>query len=113
MVQQTRMDFDSLMRDLTMIGFGALLMWTLTSLVGVVSGSFGIDGQAALRFLLAVLVLVFARRTYWEIREWHWRKLPPDDRYGFASPLWDDEPMTWDEAREILASVAEPPYDGR
>jgi hypothetical protein len=30
---------------------------------------------------------VFARRTYWELQEWHWRRLPPDERYGFASPI--------------------------
>jgi len=34
-----------------------------------------------------VLILVFARRTYWEVREWRWGKLPPDERFGFANPL--------------------------
>ena len=32
-------------------------------------------------------ILVFARRTYWEVREWRWRRLPPDERFGFANPL--------------------------
>jgi hypothetical protein len=36
---------------------------------------------------LAVLILVFARRTYWEVREWRWGKLPPDERFGFSNPL--------------------------
>jgi hypothetical protein len=48
-----------------------------------------ISPSATLRFLLAVLVLVFARRTYWEVQEWRWRRLPPDERFGFASPIWE------------------------
>ena len=34
-------------------------------------------------------MLVFARRTYWEVQEWRWRRLPPDERFGFASPIWE------------------------
>jgi hypothetical protein len=34
-------------------------------------------------------VLVFARRTYWEVQEWRWRRLPPDERFGFADPIWE------------------------
>ncbi len=33
------------------------------------------------------MILVFARRTYWEVREWRWGKLPPDERFGFSNPL--------------------------
>jgi hypothetical protein len=47
-----------------------------------------VSPQPTLRFLLAILVLVFARRTYWELREWRWRRLPPDERFGFSNPLW-------------------------
>jgi hypothetical protein len=86
---QHRLDFDELMRELTMVGFFALAMWTLTGAVGIVSGYLTISPSPTLRFLLAVLVLVFARRTYWELREWRCRKLPPDERYGFANPLWE------------------------
>ena len=53
------------------------------------AGILTVSPQATLRFLLAVLILVFARRTYWEIREWRWRKLPPDQRFGFGNPLED------------------------
>ena len=84
-----RIDFDELMRILMIVGFGALATWAMTAAVGVMSGFTYISGSATLRFLLAVLILVFSRRTYWEIREWHWRKLNPDDRSGFASPLWE------------------------
>jgi hypothetical protein len=82
-----RLDFDTLLRDLMHVGFGMLLAWSLTGVVGVVSERFTIDPRAALRFLLAILVVVFARRTYWEIREWRWRHVPPEDRYGFINPL--------------------------
>ena len=86
---RTRLDLDDLMRQLMLVGFGMLLAWSMTGVVGMISGSFTIEPNAALRFLLAILVVVFARRTYWEFREWHWRRTTPDDRSGFASPLWE------------------------
>jgi hypothetical protein len=89
MAATLRIDFDQLMRELTFVGFFALATWTLTGTIGISSGYLTISPSATLRFLLAVLILVFARRTYWEVREWRWRKLPPDERYGFASPLWE------------------------
>ncbi|HEY7762412.1 MAG TPA: hypothetical protein VIC52_05295 [Actinomycetota bacterium] len=92
-------DFDGLMRILTVTGFVALTTWVAASAVGVISGYVAVSPPATLRFLLAVLILVFSRRTYWELREWRWSKLPPDERFGFASPLWgqdrgsDDAPV--------------------
>jgi hypothetical protein len=82
-----RIDFDELMRLLTVTGFVALATWVAASSVGVISGYVAVSPPATLRFLLAVLVLVFARRTYWEVREWRWGKLPPDERFGFTNPL--------------------------
>jgi hypothetical protein len=82
-----RVDFDELMRALTVIGFVALAAWIATSGLGLIAGYIAVSPPATLRFLLAVLVLVFARRTYWEIREWRWGKLPPDERFGFTNPL--------------------------
>ena len=87
MSTRTRIDFDELMRHLMVVGFAALTAWTIVSTTGVALGMLQISGQATLRFLLAVLVVVFARRTYWEINEWRWNRLPPDERYGFESPL--------------------------
>ena len=84
---RTRIDFDELMRMLTVVGFVALATWALTSMVGVMSGLTQISTPATLRFLLAVLVLVFSRRTYWEFCEWRWKKLPADERSGFMLPL--------------------------
>ena len=80
-------DFDELMRVLTVTGFVALATWVTASSVGVISGYVAVSPPATLRFLLAVLILVFARRTYWELREWRWGKLPPDERFGFSNPL--------------------------
>ena len=80
-------DFDGLMRVLTVVGFVALAAWLMASGVGVLSGYVSVSPTATLRFLLAVLIVVFARRTYWEVREWRWGKLPPDERYGFSNPL--------------------------
>ena len=87
--RRTLIDFDGLMRRLMGLGFIALAAWVAAGAFGLVGGYVVISPSATLRFLLAVLVLVFARRTYWGIREWRWRKLPADERYGFSSPLWE------------------------
>lgn len=108
---RTRVDFDDLMRQLMFVGFGALLAWSLTGAVGMISGSFSIEPNAALRFLLAVLVVVFARRTYWELREWHWRRRSPDDRSGFASPLWETPRMSTEHPEPSPAVVTGSPQD--
>jgi hypothetical protein len=89
MSERAQVDFDALMRHLMVVGFAALAAWTLVSTAGLALGIVRISPLATLRFLLAVLVLVFSRRTYWELREWRWRRLPPDERYGFASPIWE------------------------
>lgn len=86
---RTEVDFDGLMRHVTVVGFAALTAWTVVSATGLILGILQISPHATLRFLLAVLITVFARRTYWELREWHWRRLPADERYGFASPIWE------------------------
>lgn len=82
-----RFDLDEVMRMTAVVGFVALATWVLTSSVGVLSGILAVSPPATLRFLLAVLIVVFARRTYWEFREWRWGKLPPDERFGFSNPL--------------------------
>ena len=89
MSAKAQVDFDGLMRHLMVVGFGALTAWTAASTIGMVLGVLQISPSATLRFLLAVLVLVFARRTYWEVQEWRWRRLPPDERFGFANPIWE------------------------
>ena len=89
MSTRARVDFDGMMRHLMVVGFVALTAWVTASATGVALGVLQIAPSATLRFLLAVLVLVFARRTYWEVQEWRWRRLPPDERFGFASPIWE------------------------
>lgn len=81
-----RSDLDEVMRLSAVVGFVALTTWTLTSSVGVLSGYLAVSPPATLRFLAAVAVLVFARRAYWGVREWRWRRLPADERFGFSSP---------------------------
>ncbi len=84
---RTRIDFDELMRILMVVGFVALATWVLSATVGIMSGYAHVSPPATLRFLLAVLILVFSRRTYWEICEWRWKKLDADERAGFTNPL--------------------------
>jgi hypothetical protein len=93
-----RIDFDDLMRHIMLLGFLALAGWSLAAIVGFLSRSFQVESRATLRFLLAVLVLVFARRTYWEFAEWRWRRLPDGERFGFASPLVE-HPRSWESRR--------------
>ena len=95
MTTRVRTDLDDLMRHLMVVGFAALTAWTAVSMTGLALGMLSISPRATLRFLLAVMVVVFARRTYWEVRQWRWRRLPPDERFGFASPL--DEHPAWSE----------------
>ena len=89
-----RIDFDELMRLLTVTGFVALATWVAASSIGVISGYVAVSAPATLRFLLAVLILVFARRTYWEVLEWRWGKLPPDERFGFSNPLVEHDRLS-------------------
>ena len=101
-----RFDLDELMRHLMVVGFAALAVWTLVSSAGLALGMVTISPQATLRFLLAVLILVFSRRTYRELREWPWRRLPPDERFGFAGPIWE-------HARATEAATESPhPHEG-
>jgi hypothetical protein len=81
-------DFDGPMRHLMVIGSAGLTAWTIVSATGLLLGVLRISPHGTFRFLLAVLVLV-ARRAYWEVQEWRWRHMPPDERYGFASPIWE------------------------
>lgn len=83
------MEFDGLLRDLVLVGFGGLIGWVLVAGVGSLAGLLQIAPQPTLKFLLAVLVVSFSRRTYWEVREWRWRHTPPEERFGFANPLWE------------------------
>jgi steroid 5-alpha reductase family enzyme len=106
---RTKVDFDGLMRHLTVVGFAALTAWTVVSTTGLALGVVRISPHATLRFLLAVLVVVFSRRTYWEMQEWRWRHLPPDERYGFASPIWEHPRLSeLDKAPTPLEEVEEP-----
>jgi hypothetical protein len=82
-----RVNLDRVLHDLTLIGFGALLTWATTGVVGTVSGYLTIQPHATLRFLLSIIVLVFARHAYWRLRQMRWAA--HDDRLGFASPVWE------------------------
>ena len=109
MSARARVDFDGMMRHLTVVGFAALTAWTVVSTAGVALGIVRIAPQATLRFLLAVLILVFARRTYWEVQEWRWRRLPPDERFGFANPIGEHPRRSELMAELTAAQEAEEP----
>ena len=80
-------DLDHVLHDMTLIGCGALLAWTLTGAVGTVAGYLTIQPQPALRFLLAIMVLVFARHGYWRVRGARWAAHP--EAAGFSVEVWE------------------------
>ena len=106
MSARAKVDFDILMRHLMLVGFAALGAWTFVTSAGIALGLLRVSPQATLRFLLAVLVLVFARRTYWELREWRWKRLPPDERFGFSSPIWEHARASEHADRHDIANDA-------
>ena len=84
MMLRRRLQLDTLLRHLTAVGFGVLAAWSLIGLYGTLGGILEVDRQATLRFLLAVMVLVYAHHFLIRMREWRLRRMPPDERYGFA-----------------------------
>lgn len=107
MYSRGRFELDGLLRDLVLVGFGGLVGWVLIAGAGSVAGLLQIAPRPTLKFLLAVLILSFARRTYWELREWRWRHTPPEERYGFASPLWET-PRSGDHPEAFGTETAAP-----
>jgi hypothetical protein len=79
---RSRFEFDGLLRHLVTVGVAALLTWAAIGAVGLFAGYTTVDTHQVLKFLLAVLLLVFARRTYWEMRKWRWKRMPAVERYG-------------------------------
>jgi hypothetical protein len=99
-----RLDFDALMRDLAVVGGIALVAWIAVGAATVPTGICTVAPTATLRFLAAVAILVFARRAYAEIRDRRWRKLPPDQRFGFGN--LHDDPRSNDAALGFEAPAA-------
>lgn len=81
-----QIDFDGLMHTLTVTGFVALTTWVAVSTVGVISGYVAVSAPATLRFLLAVLILVFAR---------------------FTSPMWERSHGRDESAAPVVGPPAE------
>src|SRR5438094_453413 len=112
MNEPMRLDFDDLMRHLMMVGFFALIAWTLVSGYGILMGLLNVAPGATLRFLLSVLILVFSRRTYWEIREWRTRKLSADAerfRQAEAALVTELKQVVRDNASERGWGLVGPP----
>jgi hypothetical protein len=84
MATRQRLDLDTLLNDLTRAAFAVLAAWSLVGLYGTLGGYLEVNRPATLRFLFAVLVLVFAHHVLIRIREQRLRRLDPDERYGFG-----------------------------
>lgn len=78
-----RLQIETLLRHLTLVGFAVLAAWSLIGLYGTLGGILEVNRQATLRFLLAVMLLVYAHHFLVRLREWRLRRVPPDERYGF------------------------------
>ena len=82
--RQRRLDLDTLLNDLTRAAFAVLAAWSIVGLYGTLGGYLELNRPATLRFLLAVLVLVFSHHALMRVRERRLRRLHPDERYGFG-----------------------------
>ncbi len=83
MTTRARTDLDTLLNDLTRAAFAVLTAWSIVGLYGTLGGYLAVNRPATLRFLLAVLVVVFAHHLVIRVRERRLRRLHPDERYGF------------------------------
>jgi hypothetical protein len=90
MATRQRTDLDTLLNDLTRAAFAVLTAWSLVGLYGTLGGYLEVNRPATLRFLLAVLVLVFAHHFLMRMRERRLRRLPADERYGFMGIVSDE-----------------------
>lgn len=89
MTTRQRTDLDTVLNDLTRAAFAVLAAWSLIGLYGTLGGVLEINRPATLRFLLVVLMLVFAHHFLIRVRERRLRRLPPDERYGFDGSVSD------------------------
>jgi hypothetical protein len=89
MTTRARTDLDTLLNDLTMAAFAVLTAWSIVGLYGTLGGYLEVNRPATLRFLLAVMVLVYAHHFMIRVRERRLRRLPPDERYGFVGTVSD------------------------
>ena len=85
MFARAKVDLEHVMSKLIYVGFGVLIGWVAAGMFGLATGSWGVEIHSTLWFLLAVLVVTFAHRTFVETREWMWRRhTSVDDQSGFA-----------------------------
>jgi hypothetical protein len=89
MTTRHRPDLDTVLNDLTRAAFAVLTAWSIVGVYGTLGGYLEVNRQATLRFLLAVLVMVFAHDFLNRVRERRLRRLPPDERYGFVGTISD------------------------
>lgn len=89
MATRARTDLDTLLNDLTKAAFAVLTAWSIFGLYGTLGGYLEVNRPATLRFLLAILVLVFAHHLTVRVNERRLRRLPPDERYGFVGTTSD------------------------
>ena len=79
-----RTDLETLLRHLEIVGFAVLIAWSLVGLFGTLGGYLAVNRPATLRFLFAIVLIVFAHDVFGRVRERRLQQLPPDERYGFA-----------------------------
>jgi hypothetical protein len=85
MTPSRRPQLDTLLHHLTLVGFGVLITWSVIGLYGTLGGILEVNRLATLRFLLVIMVLVYAHHFVLRLRERRLRQLPPDERYGFTA----------------------------
>ncbi len=76
------------LRTFAVVGAAALGIWLAVGVGGIAAGAFAPTFEAygpALRFLVAILTLTAPLAVRTEVHRFRLRRIPPDQRYGFAA----------------------------
>jgi hypothetical protein len=84
---QPHLELDASVRRMMLVCSVGLAAWAVAGALGVLSGYVALPPTATMELLLAVAVLISARRIYWQSCERRWRRLPHEARFGYANPL--------------------------
>ena len=76
-------DFNDLLRHLAIVGVAAFCVWLCIGAMGYAAGYLQFSAVPAIRFMVAILVLVLPTVVVPDHRQLRYRHLSPEARSGF------------------------------
>ena len=76
-------DFNDLLRHLAIVGIVAFCVWLCVGAMGYAAGYIQFSPVPAIRFMVAILVLVLPTLVVPDLRRLRYRHLSPEARSGF------------------------------